>query len=99
MRTATLLALLAGRAVVVTAQDAPNVKTVNGTLQGAKCPSNDVNSFLGIPYARPPVGDLRFAPPQPYDQTFDTRQAMQPPPACTQFNAAFSERGAQSEDW
>lgn len=99
MRTITLLTLLAGRAVVVTAQDAPTVKTVNGTVQGAKCPANDVNSFLGIPYAQPPVGDLRFAPPQPYNQTFDTRQATQPPPACSQFNVAFSERGPQSEDW
>ncbi|KAI7780475.1 hypothetical protein LA080_015988 [Diaporthe eres] len=98
MRTATLLAFLAGRAVVVTAQDAPTVKTVNGTLQGAKCPANDVNSFLGIPYAQPPVGDLRFAPPQPYNQTFDNRPATQPPPACAQFNVAFSERGRQSED-
>lgn len=99
MRTVTLLALVAGRAVVVAAQDAPTVKIVNGTLQGAKCAANDVNSFLGIPYAQPPVGDLRFAPPQLYNQTFDNRQATQPPPACTQFNVAFSERGPQSEDW
>lgn len=100
MRTATFLALLVGSAVVhVSAQDAPTVKIVNGTLQGAKCPSNDVNSFLGIPYAQPPVGDLRFAPPQSYNQTFDNRQAVQPPPACAQFNVAFAESGPQSEDW
>lgn len=99
MRTNTSLAVVVGSVVVATAQNAPTVKTINGTLQGAKCSSNDVNSFLGIPYARPPVGDLRFAPPQSYNQTFDNRQATQPPPACTQFNVAFSERGPQSEDW
>ncbi|KAK2604059.1 hypothetical protein N8I77_007018 [Diaporthe amygdali] len=98
MRTNTSLAVLVGSVVVATAQNAPTVKTINGTFQGAKCSSNDVNSFLGIPYARPPVGDLRFAPPQSYNQTFDNRQATQPPPACTQFNVAFSERGPQSED-
>lgn len=99
MRTVTLLSLLAGRAAIVAAQDAPTVKTVNGTVQGAKCPLNDVNLFLGIPYAQPPVGDLRFAPPQSYNQSFDNRQATQQPPACSQFNVAFSERGPQSEDW
>ncbi|KAL1852392.1 hypothetical protein Daus18300_012225 [Diaporthe australafricana] len=99
MRTSTLLTLLVGGAIVhVSAQDAPTVKIVNGTLQGAKCSSNDVNSFLGIPYARPPVDDLRFAPPQSYNQTFDNRQAVQPPPACAQFNVAFAESGPQSED-
>ncbi len=27
--------------------------------------NNDVAVFFGVPYAKPPVGDLRFAPPEP----------------------------------
>lgn len=79
----------------------PTVTITNGTVQGARCPSTDVNAFLGIPYAQAPVGALRFAPPRPYNQTFagGTLNATRPPPACIQFNAAFAEAGAQSEDW
>lgn len=36
---------------------------VSGTLLGN--PGNQVNAFLGIPFAAPPVGDFRWRPPQP----------------------------------
>lgn len=40
--------------------------TREGTVIGHVKDHNDTESleFLGIPYAKPPVGDLRFAPPQ-----------------------------------
>jgi carboxylesterase type B len=42
------------------------VKTNGGTIHGKLDDATPaVRQFLGIPYARPPVNDLRFAPPQP----------------------------------
>lgn len=82
------------------AQSGPTITITNGTLQGARCSTTNVNSFLGIPYAQAPIDTLRFAPPQSYNQTYSgTLNATQAPPACIQFNTAFAEAGAQSEDW
>ena len=40
------------------------VKTESGLLSGAP-PTAGVTAYLGIPYAAPPVGELRWKPPQP----------------------------------
>jgi para-nitrobenzyl esterase len=56
------LALLVTGAGYATAQTAaPQVKVAQGTLQGVR--DNGSNSFRNIPFAAPPVGPLRFAPP------------------------------------
>jgi para-nitrobenzyl esterase len=61
------LMLIGSAAMAVQAQNitgtTPQIKTVNGTLQGATEQSG-VHSFKGIPYAQPPVGDLRWKEPQ-----------------------------------
>ena len=38
------------------------VRTDKGPVQGVKTPA--INKYLGIPFAAPPVGDLRWRPPQ-----------------------------------
>jgi para-nitrobenzyl esterase len=45
------------------ASAAPKVLTTGGTLVGDQ--ANGVNVFKGVPYAQPPIGALRWAPPQP----------------------------------
>lgn len=43
-------------------------------IDGGKIQGEDMGTFYafrGVPYANSPVGDLRFAPPQPYTQRWD----------------------------
>ncbi len=45
------------------AQDQPRVKVAQGVLQGTEI--SGIKVFKGVPYAAPPVGDLRWKAPQP----------------------------------
>jgi para-nitrobenzyl esterase len=54
-------ALLASAASVWGAE---HVKTANGVVEGVT-ETSGIRAFRGIPFAAPPVGDLRWKPPQP----------------------------------
>ena len=56
-------------------QTAPLVRVDSGELQGVV--DDGVASFKGIPFAAPPVGDLRWRPPQPPAQWTGVRQAAE----------------------
>ncbi len=63
-------------------QSAPIVKTVTGDVQGVV--ENSVFAFKGIPYASPPVGDLRWREPRPAAPWQGVRKADAYGNACIQ---------------
>jgi len=60
----------------------PTVKLDNATFQGFT--SGNVNSYLGIPFAEPPVGNLRFQLPVPIAYPVGTFDATSFGPSCPQ---------------
>lgn len=59
------------------------VTTKNGSVIGVYNPTYHQDLFLGIPYATPPLGQLRFARPQPLKQSWsEPRSAQQYSPFC-----------------
>ncbi|WP_018347460.1 carboxylesterase/lipase family protein [Longispora albida] len=75
-------ALLAAPATAASAADPSTVAVSGGTLRGTVTSSH--RSFQGIPYAAPPVGDLRWTAPQAARPWPGTRDATQPGAPCAQ---------------
>ncbi|XP_069948909.1 carboxylic ester hydrolase isoform X3 [Cherax quadricarinatus] len=68
--------------------DVPVVKTINGKVSGVKEQSiggKTFYSFHSIPYAQPPVGELRFKDPLAVENWDDVRDGSQMPPLCPQY--------------
>ena len=63
---------------------ADRVKTANGMIESAVPPKDGVRSFKGIPFAQPPVGDLRWREPQPVKDWPGVRSADKFGAACMQ---------------
>lgn len=72
------------------------VTVAEGKLQGTV--SGKTKSFLGIPYAQPPVGELRFAPPQPVKPWSKPLAATKLGASCPQNMGGLSAMNEQSED-
>jgi len=73
----------------------PVVGTTNGPLRGLA--NGTVDEYLGIPYAAPPVGALRWQPPQPAARWSGVRDATQFAPHCPQPPTPFGQ-ASMSED-
>jgi para-nitrobenzyl esterase len=71
------------------------VKTENGALEGRIDKNSAVRMFKGIPYAAPPVGDLRWRAPQPVEKRQTVRKADQFGARCMQ-GAIFPDMNFRS---
>ena len=60
---------------LMAASSAPQVKTHSGAVEGKD--DGKVKAFLGIPYATPPVGDLRWKAPQPIAKWSSVKKATE----------------------
>jgi para-nitrobenzyl esterase len=67
--------------------DPLKIKTAQGTVEGALTPDAKVRAFKGIPYAAPPVGNLRWAAPQPPAKYNGTLSAKDYGNHCAQANS------------
>jgi para-nitrobenzyl esterase len=79
---ACLLAAVAAASVDAVARAQAVVKVDTGELRGVV--DDGVVSYKGIPFAAPPVGDLRWRPPQPPARWDGVRQATEFGPNCMQ---------------
>ncbi|TFY81774.1 hypothetical protein EWM64_g2237 [Hericium alpestre] len=85
LRASTIFAILTAHAAVAapTSRAAiPTVELDNATFVGQA--SGSVNKFLGIPFAQPPTGDLRFQLPKPNDPYTGTHTVTAFGPSCPQ---------------
>jgi para-nitrobenzyl esterase len=105
MRTSVrvlLPAIVLCAAVVSPAFGADRVKIANGLVESTEPPRDGVRSFKGVPFAQPPVGDLRWREPQPVKNWSGVRRADTFGPTCMQRlspNADYWFRGdGMSED-
>ncbi|XP_051661775.1 fatty acyl-CoA hydrolase precursor, medium chain-like [Manacus candei] len=66
----------------------PEVETKYGRVRGFQfkvdTAERSVNVFLGLPFAKPPLGSLRFSEPQPPEPWKGVRDATSYPPMCVQ---------------
>ncbi len=71
------------------------VSVTDGQLRGKQVGKTD--EYLGLPYAAPPVGPLRWRAPQPAARWHGIREATQFAPHCPQAAGVFG-RPSMSED-
>ena len=70
-------------------------RTANGLVEGFAAPESSIRVFRGIPFAEPPVGELRWQPPQPVRNWAGVRRADQFGPRAMQL-PMFGDMGFRS---
>ncbi|CAK9290290.1 unnamed protein product [Gordionus sp. m RMFG-2023] len=78
------------------------VKTTKGKVQGVKQLTSTLNpviAYLGVPYATPPLGDLRFRHPLPISPWVGTLNATKYPNSCYQIFDTLFGNFSGSQMW
>jgi para-nitrobenzyl esterase len=81
--------------------DSLTVKTIQGKVQGKTINDGKVKAFLGLPYAAPPVGNLRWKAPESPDSWKGVRDATKLGAHCVQgrvFEDMVFEDSRENED-
>ena len=73
-------------------RSAPTATTTAGPIRGTTASDGRIAFFRGVPYAAPPVGDLRWQPPRPHEPWSDEL-------ACTKFGPSAYQRAAGFEQF
>lgn len=72
------------------------VTTANGTIEGEFDVKTNIQSFKGIPFAQPPIGNLRWKAPQPVSDWTGIKQTKKFGPRAIQ-PALFGDMGFRSD--
>lgn len=88
------MAIFLGSAAAATAAG-PEVAVTGGTIAGTTQPDGGA-IFRGIPFAAPPVGPLRWQPPQPVAPWQGVRKADKSAPGCLQNRLGWNDKIAAS---
>jgi para-nitrobenzyl esterase len=83
-------------AVAAFAQQTTQATIANGKLEGVVVAATGIRTFKGIPFARPPVGDLRWKEPQPVKNWDGIRKADHFGPRAMQ-KPVFGDMGFRSD--
>lgn len=86
LKLATAVALLTEG---VLGRQAPAVRVKNGTLEGKYVAGLDQDLFLGVPFAQPPVGQLRLQNPQPLNETFKVKKVTKYADSCVGYGVSL----------
>jgi para-nitrobenzyl esterase len=95
------LGIALASSTVVAAVSPPLANVASGRVSGVHDDKTGLNVFKGIPYAAPPVGPLRWKPPQPAIAWQAVRKADHFGPRCMQrpvFNDMVFRSAGMSED-
>eukprot|EP00043_Microstomoeca_roanoka_P016965 m.175929 g.175929 ORF g.175929 m.175929 type:complete len:613 (+) comp16552_c10_seq2:113-1951(+) len=75
------------------------ITTTAGDVVGTSIQDHNITAFLGIPYAQPPTGTLRFAPPRPKSSWQGVRNASQYGDVChTAGDVFFGNSGLKTSE-